>query len=201
MAKERKWQLWESKWSRPAGLVALLLLASIPIVTCKQDDIYGGANGEVWHYSGRLDKLNGVTGDGFGGRCLKFLVRLAAPLAQALGICATLHVAPRREWPVITSFGTRSLANYILHPLSGMLFSYLGCYGPWVGDWDVQQAPAWGELAIVLAIVPTSLLWMSPWVWRALWPLFDPPIHWLLRPAGGTGGAAAQAGAKKAQGA
>lgn len=185
VAKERGWRLWESRWSRPAGLAVLLLFAWIPTVNNRpQDNPLFGRNSQIWHYEGNLDDLNDVTGTGFGGCCLKTLVRLAVPLVHAFCIWGCLHVMPRREWRIITSFGSRSLANYIFHPLSGLLFSYLGLYGPNDGIWDMKRAPAWAEAAIVPLIVLTSLFWMSPWVWKLLWPILDPPIHWILKPVG-----------------
>jgi len=27
-----------------------------------------------------------------------------------------------------------------------------------------------------------GVFWMSPWVWKVVWPICDPPIHWLLKP-------------------
>mmetsp|Transcript_57006 Transcript_57006/g.128619 ORF Transcript_57006/g.128619 Transcript_57006/m.128619 type:complete len:302 (+) Transcript_57006:43-948(+) len=179
-AKERAWRLWDSAWSRPAGLAVVLVCMVFPELDT--GDAYSPA-GELWHYEGRLDKLNSITGDDFRGRFLKFLIRLATPIVQSCCIWGFLHVMPRDETKIITSGGARSLAVYILHPLSGMLLSYMGCYGPNVASWELQGAPIWAEPVIFIVTILTSLFLMSPWVSRILWPMLDPPIHWFLKPS------------------
>mmetsp|Transcript_86919 Transcript_86919/g.210869 ORF Transcript_86919/g.210869 Transcript_86919/m.210869 type:complete len:490 (+) Transcript_86919:96-1565(+) len=183
-AKARGWKLWASPWSRLVGLAVLLSFAWIPTASHRpQDNPIFGRDSQIWHYEGNLGALDDVTGSGFGGHCLKTLVRLGVPAVHALCVWGCLHVMPRREWRIITSFGSRSLANYIFHPLSGMLFSYLGLYGPNRSNFDMDQAPAWAEAAIIPLIVLTSLFWMSPWVWKLVWPVVDPPLHWILQTA------------------
>merc|ERR1719277_875647 len=194
MAKERGWQLWEHPRSRLAGLAVLAGLMWVPFVqsvpwgqplstwtpAAFSPEAAGGLHAETWHYVGQMDAMNPWVGDGFAGRLVKSLVRMGANLLQACCIWGVLHVAPRREWPVITSCGARSLANYVFHPLSGMLMSYLGVFGAS----KAGPTPWWGELAVFLLIIPTSLFWMSPWVWKVAHPILDPPIHWFLKPTG-----------------
>jgi len=153
----------------------------------------GGLHAETWHYVNQMGAMDASVGDGFSGRLIKTLVRMGANLLQAVCVCAVLHIVPRGEWPIITDYGTRSLANYVFHPLSGMLMSYCGFFGPVHSD----QTPWWGELAVFISIVPTSLFWMSPWVWKIANPIFDPPIHWFLKPAApGKDGASSPMAAK-----
>jgi len=138
----------------------------------------GGIQAETWHYVDAMDAMNRAVGDGPWGRLAKTAVRMGAGLLQACCVWGILHVMPRKERWIITSYGARSLANYVFHPLSGMLMSYLGVYGSNFGG----PAPWWGEPLVFLMVVPTSLFWMSPWVWKLAWPILDPPIHWVLKP-------------------
>lgn len=190
VAKERRWQLWEHRWSRPAGIAVVLAFVWLPAaqtslrageVTLRsiQPDTFDAFQGETWHWGGQMDSWNFIVGDGVGGRFLKTFIRMGVTLIQACSAWGVLHVMPRGEWPVMTSFGSRSLANYLFHPFSGLLFGYMGCYGQ---KGHPETAPWWGDIVVVVMIVPTSLFWMSPLVWKVVRPIVDPPIHLLLRP-------------------
>merc|ERR1712232_791987 len=80
-------------------------------------------NGEIWRYTGTLETMNPWIGKDHSGEVMKFFVRLAVPCVQAACVWAFLHVVPWRKTRALTGCGRRSLACYIFHPLSGMVFS------------------------------------------------------------------------------
>jgi len=149
---------------------------------------------QMWEYLSDMDAVNGLVGDDFFGRVAKTLLRMFASLVQACCVWGLLQATPRRRLRIVTGCGHRSLVNYLFHPLSGVLISFLGAYGPPRAD---GTAPWWGELVAVLMTVVTSLLWMTPWAWKAVSLVVDPPLGWLLRPAspkGAEGALGAEAG-------
>merc|ERR1712217_543975 len=119
---------------------------------------------------------------------MTFIVRLLVPFAQIIAVWGILHVIPHGEVSIISSCGERSLANYIFHPVSGLVASWIGIYGSDGGDpftkcTSPHGFPSWGPVVLALFIILQSLFWMSPWVWKAVWPICDPPIQWILQPA------------------
>jgi len=171
--KQEKWELWESRWSVPAGVAAVAIIAWVPVVFAVPGD-YG--NGVIWAYGTRLHNL--VGGEGWGGNLLMVLFRLLVPLAHVIGIWGFLHMMPRRKIWLITGCGERCLATYVFHLLGGMLISAMGVYG---SSCDGQDAPFWAELAIVVFAVFSALFWSSRLMWKVLWPILDPPVHLFLR--------------------
>jgi len=172
MAKERKWEVQEGLRYRIAGIIVLTACIAVPILEPPDMDA-------IWRFDGHSSIVASLTGEGFFGNSLQMLVRLMAYIIIAAAVVAFLHVIPRRNVPVMTNFGERSLANYIFHPMSGMFLSYVGVYGA-----NAQGAshPPWGPWLGLLLGVVTSVFWMSPWVWHVVWPICDPPIHYLLKP-------------------
>merc|ERR1712137_401966 len=148
-------------------------------------------NGEIWHFANDLKGM--CYGDGYKCLALRYATRLLVSVGQALAVWGFLHVVPHCETRIITSFGERSLVNYIFHPISGLVVSWIGVYGT-VGDTPANQCrtthghggpqhyPSWGPPALILFMVLQGVFLMSPWVWKVVWPICDPPIHWMLKP-------------------
>jgi len=183
IAKERKWELQEGIWYRIAGLIVFGACVAIPIFEPQDMN-------SVWRFSGHSSTIASLTGTGALGNLLQCVIRLLSYLVIAASICSFMHIIPRGSIPVMTSFGERSLVNYIFHPLSGMLLSYVGVYG---GNYEGATPPAWAPPVRILLTILTSVFWMSPWVWHVVWPICDPPIHLLLKPQTAGGTAAEQA--------
>jgi len=171
--KQERWELWESTWSFPVGAAALAAVAWIPVVFVLPGDF---SNGIIWAYGTRLHNI--VGGEGWGGNFLMVLLRLAVPLAHAIGIWGFLHMMPRRKLWLVTACGERCLATYVFHIFGGMLISMVGVYG---SSCDGKDAPFWAEPAILAFAVLSVLFWSSSFMWKVLWPILDPPVHLILR--------------------
>eukprot|EP00931_Biecheleriopsis_adriatica_P113341 TRINITY_DN8834_c0_g1_i1.p1 TRINITY_DN8834_c0_g1~~TRINITY_DN8834_c0_g1_i1.p1 ORF type:complete len:474 (-),score=54.00 TRINITY_DN8834_c0_g1_i1:422-1813(-) len=172
VAKERKLQVRRGIWYRVAGAVVLVVSILIPVF--EPPDMTS-----LWRFEGHSDTVAHLTGMDFVDAVLHFFVVLLAYLFIVVAIAAVFHVAPQERIPVMTDLGERSLVNYIFHPLSGMLLSYTGAYG---GNYQGSEPPAWGAPAIFIFAILQGMFWMSPWAWHIVWPICDPPIHWVLKP-------------------
>jgi len=193
-AKQQNWQLWPSSVvNRLLGLAILVSMMLFPIFTRMFyiDPDVGplNLNGEVWHFGNDLKGM--CYGDGYKCLSLRYATRLLVSAGQALAVWGFLHVVPHCETPIITSFGERSLVNYIFHPISGLVVSWIGVYGT-AGGTPANQCPtthggphnypSWGPPVLILFMVLQGVFLMSPWVWKVVWPICDPPIHWVLKP-------------------
>jgi len=192
-AKQQNWELWPSSVvNRLLGLAILVSMTLFPVVTrmfyIDADEGASNINGEIWHFLNGLKDM--CDGDGYNCLSLRFITRLLVFVGQALAVWGFLHVVPHSQIPVITSFGERSLVNYIFHPISALVVSWMGVYGT-VGDTPSNQCPrahggphnypSWGPPTLILFIWLQGVFLMSPWVWKVVWPICDPPIHWVLK--------------------
>lgn len=171
-AEERGWKLWSHRWSRLAGLGAVLAFAWLPWAML---EAHAGQSmvAETWGWQGSMDTWNGVVGDDARGRALKTLLRMAATLAQAISAWGVFHLMPRKELTVITRAGRRSLADYIFHILGALPISFAANFGP-LGS----IAALWpGQLLTCFLAMAASVVWTSESAWKVLSLVVNPPVH------------------------
>jgi len=189
-AKQHKWNFLKPEVKyRLVGFVLVCATSLLPVLVraFTMDERTGpmNINGEIWHYAGALQDF--CYGDGYKCMSITYLVRLLVPGVQLIAVWGFLHVIPHGEVRIISSYGERSLANYIFHPVSGFVVSWVGVYGsnggqPFAKCTGPYGIPSWGPVVLGLFIILQSLFWMSPWVWKVVRPICDPPIQWILQP-------------------
>eukprot|EP00931_Biecheleriopsis_adriatica_P037411 TRINITY_DN2144_c0_g1_i3.p1 TRINITY_DN2144_c0_g1~~TRINITY_DN2144_c0_g1_i3.p1 ORF type:complete len:451 (-),score=40.27 TRINITY_DN2144_c0_g1_i3:82-1434(-) len=171
VAKTQEWEVRHGIWYRLAGMLVFVVCVGFRPHFEPADMTL------LWRFAGHSHTIVALTGSNMFGQVLQCGIRLLSYIIIACVICAFFHVVPREKVPLMTSLGGRSLANYIFHPLSGLLLSYIGIYGD-----GHSGTPDWGRPVRIVLTILTSMFWMSPWVWKVVWPICDPPIHLILKP-------------------
>jgi len=189
-AKQNKWSITRPELSYRTGGAFLFVSGSLLSVCVRKFYISDQAgplnlNGEIWHYGNALKTWC----DANSYACLgqRWLARFVVQFVEAATVWGFLQVVPHGNVRIITSFGERSIANYIFHPLTGFIASWMGIYGndggvPFATAPDMDDVPWWGPYVLMVLIIAQSLFWMSPWIWHVVWPICDPPIHWIVQP-------------------
>jgi fucose 4-O-acetylase-like acetyltransferase len=173
-AKQHKWTIAQSELSyRALGaflfVSASLLSVYVRVFRIDADEGSYNLNGEIWHFGNALKGLCDANSYSCMGQ--RSLIRFVVQFAEVAAVWGCLQIMPHGKVRIITSFGERSIANYIFHPLTGFIAALMGVYGSDGGMALAKEpmptdVPWWGPYVLIVLIIVQPLFWMSPWMWR-----------------------------------